>query len=130
MWVRKTVPFAGTCAARSEVTLVSKRIRRPFRTAVIHTHFPTGAENLLLLDFWESPDDQAPATGDPTGVNLLADYGQAEAIRGDGVSIILHHVIGVFAGGAFLKVHATNNDFYDHAVDVQIEIDVEEGEKD
>lgn len=125
MWVSKTLMFAGTCLARSELTLVSQRITRPFRTRQITVRFAPGCSNLIPLTFFAADDDQAPATGKPSGISLLQDYGQTDSVRGDAEQIVLNHVIHVAAGGVYLKVYANNTDWYDHAIDLDVEIEVQ-----
>lgn len=125
MWVSKTIMFAGTCLARAEATLASQRIMRPFRTREITARFAAGCADLLALRLYLSTDETAPTTGRPTGVSLLQDYGQVDSVRGDDVQIVLNHVIVEDPGGSWLKVHATNDDWYDHAINVDIEIEVE-----
>lgn len=119
----KTVSFYGSCDARSSLVLVSPRITRPYHVIKIHAKFPGGANNLLKLRFYESPDDHAPASGAPSGVSLLADYGQVDYVVGDDDSKRLEHHLVVDTGGSFLKVYAVNDDFYEHDVDVQIMIE-------
>jgi len=126
MWVSKTLMFAGTCPARGEVTLVSQRISRPFRTRRFSVRFPVGCINLLAVSFYMAQDDEAPAAGRPSGISILQDYGQVGLVRGDGVQIVLDHVVAGVAAGAYIKVYASNGDFFDHAVDVDIEIEVED----
>lgn len=125
MWVSKTLMFAGTCSARSVKTLVSQRITRPFRTRQLTVRFAPGCSNLMALTFFAADDDQAPTTGKPSGISLLQDYGQVDSVRGDGEQIVLNHVIHVAAGGVYLKVHADNTDWYDHAIDLDVEIEVQ-----
>ncbi len=119
----KTVSFYGTCAARSVVTLVSKRIQSPFRLRRIQASFPSGCNNLLALRFFMSRDLSAPAAGEPTGTSLLRDYGQVDYVVGEGEQKSMDHGISVAEAGSYLKVYAVNDDFYDHAVDVQMEIE-------
>lgn len=126
MWVSKTLMFAGTCPARGELTVVSQRISRLFRTRRFSVRFPAGCINLLGLSFFVAQDDEAPAAGKPSGISVLQDYGQVDSVRGEGVQIVLDHVVGGGASGAYLKVYAANADFYAHAVDVDIEIEVED----
>lgn len=125
MWVSKTLLFAGTCSARSVKTLVSQRITRPFRTRQLTIRFAPGCANLMALTFFAADDDQAPAAGRPSGISLLQDYGQGDYVRGDGDQIVLNHVVHAAAGGVYLKVHADNTDWYDHAIDADIEIEVQ-----
>jgi len=120
---RKTVSFYGSATARGIVTLASTRIQRPFTVKEIHATFPVGTLNLLLLRFYLSGDAHAPTTGLPSGTSLLQDYGQVDYLTGDGTRKVTDHEVGVETGGHYLKVHATNNDWYAHAIDVQIIIE-------
>ena len=120
----KTVALLGTAASRAQTTLVSRRIDVPFVVQEITLRFPPGAQNLLSLALWLSPDDEAPTTGDPTGTNLLQEYSQATAIRGDAIQITLRHHAHTDVAGMYLKVVAVNDDWYDHAIDAAIEIAV------
>lgn len=126
MWVGKTVSFAGTCVARSEKVLVSAPMMRAFRLRRIHIQFATGTQNLMALRFFVSADEEAPASGKPSGMSLLQDYGQVDYVRGEGCSLTLAHVVEAKEGGMWLKVHADNTDYYDHAIDVQMELEVEQ----
>jgi hypothetical protein len=119
----KTVTFYGTCGAGAELTLVSKRISTPFRTKAVHATFPLGTLNLLLMRCYVSPDDEAPAAGAPSGVSMLRDYGQVDYLAGDATKKEILHEVHIAEAGAYLKVYATNADFFDHAVDVQIMIE-------
>lgn len=123
MGQRKTVSFYGSCSARSELVLVSRRITSPFRLAKIHARFPDGCQNLMALSFFVSPDDQAPTSGAPTGLSLLAETGQVDYIVGNNDSKDMDHSADVRESGLFLKVHADNADYYDHDVDVQLTIE-------
>lgn len=125
MWVPKTLMFAGTCSARSVLTLVSQRITRRYRTRQITCRFPVGTLNLLTLTPYLSGDDEAPAAGAPAGIKLLQDYGQVASIRADGEQIVLDHMVSPDTAGSYLKIYAVNTDFYAHAVDVDITIEVE-----
>jgi hypothetical protein len=78
------------------------------------------------VSFYIAPDVQAPSSGKPSGVSLLQDYGGVDSVRGEGVQIVLNHEIEVRQGGSCLKVYAVNDDYYDHSVDVDVEIQVEQ----
>jgi len=120
----KVVAFSGTCPARGELTLVSKRISTAYRLRSIHAEFPAGAQNLLALRFYTAPDPSAPATGAPNGVSLLRDYGQVDYLVGDGLPRDLEHHLQIDEAGTWLKVHAVNTDWYDHAVNVHMTIEL------
>ena len=124
----KTVAFAGTVAARSSQVLVSKRIGTGFGLRRIHATFPPGCINLVYLRFYISPDDDAPASGHPTGVSVLRDYGQVDYVIGDDQKKELEHHVEQPEGGYYMKVYAVNDDYYAHAVDVQMFIELLERE--
>jgi len=98
---------------------------RPFVTKRMHVHFAKGCQGLLGIEVWISTDDEAPSSGEPSGVNLLDDYGQVGRLVGDGQTKILEHSVDQREGGSFLKVRAVNNDWYDHGVNVEVEIEVD-----
>lgn len=128
--MRKTVAFYGTVSARSGLTLVSDRIGHPYTVRRLMVTFAEGQQNLVLLRFFVSIDDAAPTTERPGGTNLLQEQGQVDYLVGDGVHKTLNHTLRVDEGNTWLKVYAVNDDFYDHAVDVQLEIDIGEPEPD
>jgi hypothetical protein len=121
----KTIPFFGTCLARGELTLVSKRIATPYQLHTLHVCFPAGTINLLAMRFYTSSDNEAPAAGAPNGVSILRDYGQVDYLIGDGTDKDLQHQVSVAEAGTYLKVYAVNTDFFDHVVDVQITIEIQ-----
>jgi len=122
---QKTVSFVGTCPARSGVTLVSKRIQTAFRLMGIAVRFASGCNNLLRLHFYWGLDSSGPGSVAPGGVSLLRDYGQVDYVVGEGESKWLEHGLAVDAGGSYLKVYAENDDWYDHAVDVQMFLEID-----
>lgn len=120
----KTVSFYGTCLARSEKTLVTPMISRKFTIKKVSARFPSGSNNLIKLYFFYSIDDDAPAAGRPSGTSILQDYGQVEYIVGNNDSKIMNHNVEVKNGNMYLKVYAYNEDYYDHDIDVQMEIEI------
>lgn len=119
----KTVNFTGTAPARSRITLVSRRIAFPYRTREVLATFPAGCLDLLALSFHVSHDDYAPTAEAPSDSSLFAENGQSGDIIGENTQKRLSHVVEVQESGSYLKVHANNTDYYDHAIDVQITID-------
>jgi hypothetical protein len=120
----KTLSFYGTCLARAELTLVSKRIGTSYTVRWIRVSFPAGSMNLLAVRLYLAPDEEAPASGEPSGVSLLRDYGQVDYLVGEQEQKVIEHVVAVTEGGTWLKVYAVNSDFFDHAVDVQVGIEL------
>jgi hypothetical protein len=122
--VLKTVSFYGTAPARSGVTLLSKRVSTSFRLRGIVVTFPVGTLNLLTLRFYASLDQQVPTITEPSGVSLLRDYGQIDYLAGDGEQLSILHSVQMAEAGSYLKVWAQNADWYDHAVNVQMTLEI------
>jgi hypothetical protein len=121
----KVVSFHGTCSASDVKTLVSKRIGTPFVVKEISARFAQGCNNMLAVRIYTSGDSDAPAAGQPSGVSLLRDYGQADYIVGNDDTKEMRHEVEVDEGGTYLKVHGTNTDAFDHTLDVQVEIEID-----
>lgn len=119
----KTVAFYGSCTARSRVTLVSKRINYAYEVREILVTFPSGCINLVQLSFFVSMDGSAPSAAAPGELGMLQENGQVAYVVGEGEQKRLLHSVEVAECGSYLKVHAYNADFYDHAVDVQMSIE-------
>jgi len=120
---RKTIPLAGTCPARGELTIASRRIRTPFTLRRLRATFTPGCQGLLSLRFFLSEDPTEPATGPPTGLSILSEYSATDTLVGDGDAKDLETELDQPLGGTWLKVYAVNDDWYQHAVDVQITFD-------
>lgn len=118
-----TVSFFNKVAANSKKTLVSKRINVPFGTKRVRCSFPPGANRLLKLHFYISPDPSAPTTGPPTGYNILGQTGQVEYIAGDNEIKDFQMEVMEPARGQYVKVYAENEDTYEHTIDVQITVE-------
>jgi hypothetical protein len=118
----KTVSFYGSCPASSELTLVSPLISHPFEIKRIKARFTQGSNNLMKLKFFISPDSDAPASGEPNGMNLLADYGQVDYIVGNNDTKEIEHNVVQPEGNYTLKVYANNEDTFEHDIDVQMTI--------
>lgn len=119
----RTVSFSGYCPARGKITLVTPRIAHPFIIDKIHCRFPLGCLDLMKLRFYVSYDADAPSTVPPNGYSMLKDYGQVDYIIGDGDEKDMVHSLEVPESGAYLKVYAVNDDYFQHLVDVQITIE-------
>ena len=122
----KTVSFYGTCAAGSELVLVSDVIGHPYLVKAIRCSFPVGSINKVELQFFIAEDDDPPSTGLPNGLSILADYGHVPYVVGEGEVVKMLHEVEVRIANTWLKVHANNRDFAEHAVNVQITIDIED----
>lgn len=122
----KTVSFVGTCAARSTKVLTSPNISHPYNIKRIRARFPSGCDNKVKLRFIISPDADTPTTGIPNGSSILKDYGQVDYIVGDKDAKDMQHEVAVTEGNTYLKVHAENDDYFEHLIDVQIYIETRE----
>lgn len=118
-----TISFFGKVAANSRKTLVSKRITVPFGTKRVRCSFAPGVDRLMKLYFFVSPDTETPTTEEPTGYNILAQTGQAVFITGDEEAKEFPMEIVEFTIGQYLKVHAVNEDTFEHTIDVQVTLE-------
>lgn len=116
-FMKNVIIFSGTCAARSELTLVSKRISYSFRVLEVNVSFAQGTERTLQIRFFVSPDPSAPSAGHPTGVNLFAVFGEDFFLIGDNESKRMDFAVEVKEKGMYLKMYANNTDVYEHTVD-------------
>lgn len=119
----KIVCFKGTCGASASKVLVSKRIGHPFTLKEISCRFAQGCDNLLAIRFYTSNDSSDPATGEPSGISMLQDYGQVDYVVGNDDTKILKHDLDVDESGTYIKVYAVNSDTFDHSIDCQIAIE-------
>jgi hypothetical protein len=119
----KTVSFFGSVPAGQSASFVSPIIRSKYKVKKIRVSFALGCDNLVVLRFYKSMDDYAPSDGLPTGINLLAEYGQVNYITGNNEQVILEHEVEQDTGNSFLKVCAGNADSVAHSVNVQIMIE-------
>jgi len=121
--MRKTIAYYGTAGSRSEVVLSSRAIQYPYRVLTTKARFAPGTQNLLRIRLLLAADDSTGTGASVSGVSMLGDNGQVDYLVGDNDSKTIDHEVIQQTGGSYLKVHATNDDWYDHAVDVQITIE-------
>jgi len=119
-----TSSFHDTVAASSKKTLVSNKINLPFRTKRIRAAFAPGTERLLRLYFFISPDEEAPTTKPPTGMNVLTQLGPQAYIVGDDTIVDFQHELEQKVSGMNLKIYADNLDTYPHTIDAQITVEI------
>lgn len=124
--MRKTVTFYGTTTAQGELTLVSDRIGHPYTMKRVRVSFPAGSINLHQVSIYIDQDETAPSSGKPGGISVFADYGQVDYLVGEGEVVELAHVVDVPWSNSWIKVYGNNADFYDHALNVQVEIETAE----
>lgn len=125
-----TLPFFGSVPAGGELTLVSQFLSFPYLISELIASFALGTNRTLQLRFVLSRDDEAPATGIPTGTDLLSIHGQVPYLVGDDERKSFPHEIQVPESGTYLKVYGNNTDAFEHTIDSQIIIDTEPPEFD
>jgi len=121
--MKQTIIFSGTCLANSELTLVSKRIDFPFRVLKMLPSFALGTDKTLQLKLFISKDKTAPATGKPSGVNILGLFSEDPYVIGDDEQKSIDLNIQYQARGHYVKIYANNTDAFDHTVDVFVIIE-------
>lgn len=119
-----TCSFHGTVAASSKKTLVSNKVDLRFKTKRIRAAFAPGANRLLRLYFYLSPDESAPTTEPPTGDNILAQLGPQTYIVGEDCVVDFQHEIDQAVSGVYIKIYADNLDAFPHTIDAQITIEI------
>ena len=118
-----TLPFFGSVAAGGELTLVSQFLSFPYTISQLIASFALGTNRTLQLKFFVSRGPEAPATGEPSGTDLLNIHGQVPYLVGDDEQKSFPHEIHVPESGSYLKVHGINSDVFPHTLDAQIIID-------
>lgn len=119
-----TISFFGTVPASSQLTLVSKKIDVPFITRLIRQSFAPGVNRTALSRVFISPDDSAPTTEYPTGINVLAQTGQADYITGDDEFKEFAQETEIAEANKYIKIHVTNGDTFPHTVDAQVTLEL------
>lgn len=117
--------FHGTCEALAEKTLVSKNIRFPFKTKRIRVAFAPGTNRQMRLKIFTSNDPDAPSSGQPTGTNLLSQYGQVDYVIGDDDWRNFEHEVIVPTRNNWIKIYADNRDIFAHTLDVLVTIETQ-----
>ena len=121
--MKYAIIFSGNCVANGELTLCSKRVNFPFRTKRFVASFALGTDRTLRLKFFLSPDPSEPASGKPTGINLLGIFGEDPYLIGDDEQKSVDYETEVKQLGYYIKVYANNTDSFDHTVDVFVIIE-------
>lgn len=124
----KTVSFYGICEANASLVLVSDVIGHPYEVRRVRCKFAAGCANELTVRFYISDDNDAPSSGAPGGMSILAEHGQVDYVRGEDEAVSFDHQAVMLTANSWLKVYAVNSDFNVHAVSVQITIDTRERE--
>lgn len=121
--MKKTIMFSGTCLAGDQIVLVSQRITTKYITKKFVASFAMNTNRTLKIRYFISPDPTAPSTGTPTGVNILASYGEEYWLAGDNEQKSIEHEVEVSSAGSYIKIYAQNEDGFDHTIDCYVIID-------
>ena len=119
----ETLLFQGSVAAGSSSSLVSGQVAYPFAIDDVLVNWVLGTQRTLSLELIWDTSVNAPATGRPSGNNVIGGLGNSRGMVGDAYPTLypVYHVVDV--AGAFLKVFGTNSDAtYAHTVDVMVRI--------
>ena len=118
-----TLPFNGSVAAGGETILVSKRLTSPFVLKEIAASFALGQDRTTQLRFFLSIDKETPASGFPSGLDILSLHGEDGFIVGDDERKILPFGLIQAVAGSYLKIYAINTDGFTHTIDAHMVID-------
>ena len=118
-----SLPFFGTVTAGNRITMVSQKIAFPYILDQIRLKYALGHNGLVQHSIFVSRDAEAPTTGEPTGRNVLLQYGSVGYVCGDDdVEVISDQTI-VDEMPTWIKIHVYNTDAFDHTANVLITID-------
>ena len=117
-----TISFAGTVTAGTGLTLVSPRIASPFRVEKVLASFALNTNRTVQIKPFVAIDDAAPTTTEPSGINILEEFGQVNYVVGDDEQKEILQQFTNVTGGGYVKIYANNTDTFDHTVDVVVTI--------
>lgn len=119
-----SLSFFGSVNASSRVTLVSSRIGFPYIVKRIRCKFALGHNGLVQHKFFIGDDDAAPTTGEPSGINILEQWGYVDYVVGDDDVLDFEDNTPVPRHPSWVKVLGINTDSgYTHTINVVITID-------
>jgi len=118
-----TLSFYGTVSASSRVTLTSKRLAFPYIINHIRVKFALGQNGLVQHKFFVSDDKASPSSGEPSGVNILEQWGSVDYVVGDDDILEMDDNTYIDRMNTWIKVLAINADTFDHHANVVIIID-------
>ena len=118
-----SLSFYGTVTAGNRITLVSQKVAFPYILDQLRLKYALGHNGLVQHSFFVSRDAEAPTTGQPTGRDILGQYGSVDYACGDDDVEVINDQTIVDESPTWLKIHAYNTDTFDHTVNVLITID-------
>ena len=121
--MKVSLRFSDTVSAGSEKTLTSNRLMFPFTLKKIRVAWPPGVNRTVRLKVFIAPSPDTPTSGEPSGTNVFAQFGQVDYLVGDDAVEEIEHEIRVEERGMFIKVYANNTDGFDHTIDVIVTLD-------
>lgn len=110
--------FQGSVTTGASVTLVSQRLRFPYVLENLRVKFALGHVGLVQHRFFVSDDELAPTTEQPSGSNILKQYGNVDYVIGDDDVLELKDETHVTRQGTYIKVFVTNSDTVTHTINV------------
>lgn len=121
--MKHVLSFYGTVSASSRNTLVSQQIRFPYVIDHIRVKFALGHEAKVQHKFFVSDDPVVVTSGEPTGLNILKQWGSVDYVVGDDDVLDMEDNTIVDRMGTWIKVFAINTDTVDHTVNVIVTIE-------
>lgn len=120
----KSIVFAGTVPANSNLTLVSPLITDTFEVLEISAKFALNTNSTVKLRYFVAPDTSNPTNGKPGGFNILEEYGQVDYLTGDDETKYLRCSASAPQRNNFVKVYVENTDAFPHTIDSIITIEI------
>lgn len=109
-----SIPFKGDVGIRGEQTVVSGYLRGPIRVVGIDVWLPAKTEMGVWVKCFLDNDGVAPASGEPSGLNVLEEFGNVSYLTGNAVQWSLKHETGWQKGGGFVKMYGIGKDGFEH----------------
>ena len=118
--MEQAISFVGTVAAGSTTVLVSRSLGFPFTIKRLIASFELNQNRNVKIRFFLSYDKETPASGFPSGNNLLQFVSNQPYLVGDDDKKRLDVNIESEDWPSWLKIHAENSDAFQHDIDCQI----------
>ena len=113
-----TVLFQGSVAASSVGYWASSRIPYAFVIDTVLVSWVIGTQRTLQIYILTAGDNNLPASGIPSGTNVIGGLGNSRYLVGDTQATEYPVYARVDTPGSFIKIYANNTDASAHTVDV------------
>lgn len=117
------VPFDVTVDANSEKTVASSTIDYPYTIQRLRVAFRPGCEGKVQVKIFVSFDDSEPAA-EPSGYNILKNFGPVSYLVGDNEIIDLELGHYVKQTPTWIKLYCKNTDSYPHTISAVVVLDL------